>query len=131
VALRISGDKAAFFDCKFYAHQNTLYDHRGRHYFKNCYVTGTVDFIYGRSFYEGAELVALPDFGNPGTIAAQKRNETTLDTVTNKRHYHVRKCGSHLLGLQIISCFGVQGFSFVSQVQGWCTRGALGGATRG
>ncbi|KAG0629050.1 hypothetical protein M758_1G072900 [Ceratodon purpureus] len=82
VALRISGDKAAFFDCKFYAHQDTLYDHRGRHYFKNCYITGTVDFIfgYGRSFYEGAELVALPDFGNPGSITAQKRNETTLDT---------------------------------------------------
>jgi pectinesterase len=115
VALRISGDKAAFSDCKFYAHQDTLYDHRGRHYFKNCYVTGTVDFIfgYGRSFYVGAELVALPDFGNPGTITAQKRNETTLDTVTNKLHYHVCECGSHLLGVQIISCFGVQGFSFV------------------
>jgi hypothetical protein len=58
---------------------------------KNCYVTGTVDFIFGydRSFYEAAELVAHPDFGNPGTITAQKRNETTLDTVTNKLHYHV------------------------------------------
>lgn len=54
VAMRISGDMAAFYNCQFYAHQDTLYDHKGRHYFKNCHVSGTVDFVFGngRSFYE-------------------------------------------------------------------------------
>jgi hypothetical protein len=54
VALRISGDKAAFYGCRFLGHQDTLYDHQGRHFFKNCYIEGTVDFVFGngRSFYE-------------------------------------------------------------------------------
>jgi pectinesterase len=54
VALRISGDKAAFYGCRFLGHQDTLYDHKGRHFFKNCYIEGTVDFVFGngRSFYE-------------------------------------------------------------------------------
>lgn len=54
VALRISGTKAAFHNCSFYGDQDTLYDHKGLHYFNNCYIQGSVDFIfgYGRSFYE-------------------------------------------------------------------------------
>nr|XP_033511742.1 probable pectinesterase 68 isoform X1 [Nicotiana tomentosiformis] len=54
VALRISGNKAAFYDCSFYGSQDTLYDHKGLHYFNNCFIQGSVDFIfgYGRSLYE-------------------------------------------------------------------------------
>jgi len=42
VALRITGDKGAFFNCNFYGSQDTLYDQTGRHYFKNCYIEGTI-----------------------------------------------------------------------------------------
>jgi len=54
VALRISGDTAAFVGCKFLGAQDTLYDHIGRHYFKDCYIEGSVDFIFGNalSLYE-------------------------------------------------------------------------------
>lgn len=54
VALRVSGNKAAFFNCSFYGSQDTLYDHKGMHYFNNCFIQGSVDFIfgYGRSLYE-------------------------------------------------------------------------------
>lgn len=54
VALRISGTKAAFYNSSFYGSQDTLYDHKGLHYFKNCVIQGSVDFIfgYGRSLYE-------------------------------------------------------------------------------
>ncbi|KAF7818127.1 putative pectinesterase 29 [Senna tora] len=53
-AVRIAGDKCAFFDCAFLGVQDTLFDHRGRHYFKKCYIQGGVDFIYGdgQSIYE-------------------------------------------------------------------------------
>ena len=53
VALRISGDYAAFFNVNFYGAQDTLYDHKGRHYFYRCYIEGSIDFIFGngRSFY--------------------------------------------------------------------------------
>ncbi|XP_020588531.1 putative pectinesterase 63 [Phalaenopsis equestris] len=53
VALRISGDKAAFYRCKFLGYQDTLCDDKGRHFFKDCFIQGTVDFIFGnaRSIY--------------------------------------------------------------------------------
>ncbi|CAK9876876.1 unnamed protein product [Sphagnum jensenii] len=82
VALRISGDKAAFYGCRFLGHQDTLYDHKGRHFFKNCYIEGTVDFVFGngRSFYEDVELHSDPNYGIPGSITAQKRDEMTIET---------------------------------------------------
>lgn len=47
VAFRISADTAAFFGCRFLGAQDTLYDHLGRHYYKDCYIEGSVDFIFG------------------------------------------------------------------------------------
>jgi pectinesterase len=54
VALRITGDRAAFYNCSFYGFQDTLYDHKGRHYFENCYIHGSIDFVFGngRSLYK-------------------------------------------------------------------------------
>lgn len=54
VALRIAGDKAAFFRCGFYGAQDTLLDDSGKHYFKDCFIQGSIDFIFGnaRSLYE-------------------------------------------------------------------------------
>lgn len=54
VAARISGDKSAFYDCTFLGFQDTVYDYDGRHYFKNCTITGAIDFIFGngQSIYE-------------------------------------------------------------------------------
>ena len=49
VALRISADTAAFLGCKFLGAQDTLYDHFGRHYYKDCYIEGSVDFIFGNA----------------------------------------------------------------------------------
>lgn len=47
VAMRISGDRASFYNCKFIGFQDTLCDDRGNHFFKDCYVEGTVDYIFG------------------------------------------------------------------------------------
>lgn len=54
VALQITGTKGAFYGCTFMGYQDTLYDHKGLHYFKNCSIYGDVDFIfgYGQSLYE-------------------------------------------------------------------------------
>ncbi|KAE8671751.1 putative pectinesterase 68 [Hibiscus syriacus] len=54
VAFRISGDKAYFSGCGFYGAQDTLCDDAGRHYFKECYIEGSIDFIFGngRSMYK-------------------------------------------------------------------------------
>lgn len=49
VALRIGGDKAMFFKVRILGTQDTLLDDIGSHYFYQCYIQGTVDFIFGRA----------------------------------------------------------------------------------
>lgn len=45
--MRISGNKAAFYNSKFIGFQDTLCDDKGSHFFKDCHIEGTVDFIFG------------------------------------------------------------------------------------
>ncbi|XP_061373628.1 pectinesterase-like [Gastrolobium bilobum] len=47
VALRVQGDRSAFFDCAMRGYQDTLYAHAHRQYYRNCEISGTVDFIFG------------------------------------------------------------------------------------
>jgi len=48
VAVKTNGDRIAFFNCRFLGFQDTLYPSgQGRVYFKDCYVTGDTDFIFG------------------------------------------------------------------------------------
>ncbi|KAL2321572.1 hypothetical protein Fmac_025951 [Flemingia macrophylla] len=72
-AFRISGDKAYFSGCGFYGAQDTLCDDAGRHYFKKCYIQGSIDFIFGngRSMYKDCELHSIAT--RFGSIAAQDR----------------------------------------------------------
>ncbi|XP_047308338.1 probable pectinesterase 53 [Impatiens glandulifera] len=78
VAMRISGTKAAFYNCSFYGSQDTLYDHRGLHYFSNCFIQGSVDFIfgYGRSFYDRCTLYSVSP--KAASLTAQKRSTASL-----------------------------------------------------
>ncbi|GAB4030593.1 pectinesterase family protein [Spirosoma jeollabukense] len=51
VAAYITGDRAVFVNCRFLGFQDTLYtgmpEQYGRQYYKDCYVEGTIDFIFG------------------------------------------------------------------------------------
>ncbi|MGV9878784.1 pectinesterase family protein [Streptomyces sp. NPDC003006] len=55
VALKATGDRSAFFRCRFLGHQDTLYaDTRAltafaRQYFRDCCAEGDVDFVFGRA----------------------------------------------------------------------------------
>ncbi|MCC9137249.1 pectinesterase family protein [Pontibacter silvestris] len=51
VAVRIDGDKVMFKNCRFLGFQDTLYPHgeKSRQYYKDCYIEGTTDFIFGWS----------------------------------------------------------------------------------
>ncbi|KAH7428014.1 hypothetical protein KP509_10G071400 [Ceratopteris richardii] len=98
VALRISGDMAAFFNVNFYGAQDTLYDHKGRHYFYKCYIEGSIDFIFGngRSFYLECRLHSI---ANPsGSLTAQKRESTSEDTGFSFLRCVVTGSGSIYLG---------------------------------
>lgn len=51
VAVRVDGDKIIFDNCKFLGFQDTLYPRSttSRQYYKNCYIEGSTDFIFGAS----------------------------------------------------------------------------------
>ncbi len=51
VAVRVDGDRVTFTNCRFLGFQDTLYPHgeKSRQYYKDCYIEGTVDFIFGWS----------------------------------------------------------------------------------
>ncbi len=53
VALRVNGDRQAYYNCKLLGFQDTYYTWGGsgvgRTYHKNCYIEGNVDFIFGRN----------------------------------------------------------------------------------
>ncbi|GLT54866.1 hypothetical protein SLA2020_280280 [Shorea laevis] len=78
LAMRISGNKAAFYNCKFKGFQDTLCDDRGNHLFKNCYIEGTVDFIFGSgtSLYLNTVLYVLGDGGYTAITAHARELES-------------------------------------------------------
>nr|GLL23119.1 probable pectinesterase 8 [Ipomoea trifida] len=88
VAIRIAGDQAAFFGCGFFGAQDTLHDDRGRHYFKDCYIQGSIDFIFGngKSLYENCQLISIANPVAPGVksingaVTAHGRNSKEEDS---------------------------------------------------
>ncbi|XP_057827037.2 pectinesterase QRT1 [Cryptomeria japonica] len=72
VALRVVGDKAVFIDCQMVGHQDTLYDHSGKHFFLRCFIEGSIDFICGnaRSLYQNCILTSNAE--SWGAIAASQ-----------------------------------------------------------
>jgi len=67
VAIRVDGDRAVFENCRFLGNQDTLYTHgrESRQYYRNCYVEGTVDFVFGWStaVFEDCEIVCKGESG--------------------------------------------------------------------
>jgi len=60
VALHTEGDRLVFIGCRFLGHQDTIYTGMAgtRLFFKDCYIEGTTDFIFGPStaWFEGCTI---------------------------------------------------------------------------
>ncbi|KAK8933589.1 Pectinesterase QRT1 [Platanthera zijinensis] len=54
MALRQAGDKTLIYQSRILGSQDTLFDHIGKPYFYQCYIQGSIDFIFGiaRSLYQ-------------------------------------------------------------------------------
>uniref|UniRef100_A0ACD5XMV0 Uncharacterized protein n=1 Tax=Avena sativa TaxID=4498 RepID=A0ACD5XMV0_AVESA len=81
VALRVFGTKAAFYNCTIDGGQDTLYDHHGLHYFKDCVIRGSVDFIFGfgRSLYTECTIMSVTK--ETAILTAQQRTKAISDAI--------------------------------------------------
>ncbi|KAF8414248.1 hypothetical protein HHK36_002248 [Tetracentron sinense] len=98
VALRIAGDKAMFYRVRFLGAQDTLLDLSGTHYFYQCYIQGTVDFIFGnaRSLYQGCIIHSTAK--RTGAIAAHHRDSEEENTGFSFVNCTVNGTGRNYLG---------------------------------
>jgi PelA/Pel-15E family pectate lyase len=71
VAVLVEADRAVFKKCRFLGWQDTLYAKNGRQYYKDSYIEGHVDFIFGQAaaVFEKCDIHSKGD----GYIAAPMR----------------------------------------------------------
>ncbi|NRD21823.1 pectate lyase [Winogradskyella litoriviva] len=64
VALSVFSDEVAVVNCKLLGNQDTLYaSGKGKQYYKDCYIEGTTDFIFGSAtaLFENCEIYSKKD----------------------------------------------------------------------
>ncbi|XP_077239948.1 putative pectinesterase 63 [Tasmannia lanceolata] len=129
VALRIAGDKAAFYNCRFLGFQDTLLDQLGKHFFKDCYIKGTVDFVFGngRSIYLNCVLHSVAE--GVTAITAQGRTSVADKSGFSFVHCNITGSGkSYLSRAWMPSSRVVFAYSYLDTVVhpgGWDDKGFL------
>ncbi|ESQ30030.1 hypothetical protein EUTSA_v10011342mg [Eutrema salsugineum] len=78
VAFRSGSDFSVYHRCSFDGYQDTLYPHSNRQFYRDCDVTGTIDFIFGSAavVFQGCKIMPrqpLPRQFN--TITAQGKKD--------------------------------------------------------
>ncbi|KAK9734930.1 hypothetical protein RND81_04G172100 [Saponaria officinalis] len=98
VALRVSAEKAVFYKVNILGAQDTLLDESGSHYFYQCLIQGSIDFIFGnaKSLYQNSALHSIAN--QSGAIAAHHRNSPGEDTGFSFLNCSVTGSGKIYLG---------------------------------
>ncbi|KAL5812707.1 hypothetical protein ACOSQ3_027657 [Xanthoceras sorbifolium] len=92
VALRSASDLSVFYRCAFQGYQDTLMVHSQRQFYRECYIYGTIDFIFGNAavvFQNCNILVKRPLKGQANVITAQGRNDPYQNTAISIQNSRV------------------------------------------
>ncbi|ONI24900.1 hypothetical protein PRUPE_2G268300, partial [Prunus persica] len=79
LALRVSSNKSALFNCRLIGFQDTLCDDRGNHFFKDCFIEGTLHVLGNNEMT---------------VITAQARDSTSEDTGDSFVHCNITEIGN-------------------------------------
>ncbi|RDX61220.1 Pectinesterase 2.1, partial [Mucuna pruriens] len=86
VALRVGADQAIINRCKIAACQDTLYAHSNRQFYRDSFISGTVDFIFGNAavVLQKCKLVARKPLSYQNNmVTAQGRTNPNQNTGTS------------------------------------------------
>ncbi|KAG4403998.1 hypothetical protein GLYMA_01G240300v4 [Glycine max] len=86
VALRVGADQSVINRCRIDAFQDTLYAHSNRQFYRDSFITGTVDFIFGNAavVFQKCDLVARKPMDKQNNmVTAQGREDPNQNTGTS------------------------------------------------
>ncbi|GLJ10953.1 hypothetical protein SUGI_0138700 [Cryptomeria japonica] len=92
VALLVASDFSTFLSCNFSAYQDTLYVRKYRQFYRDCWISGTVDFIFGDSVVviQNSTLVARrPGENQKNALTAQGRTDPNENTGIVIQNCHI------------------------------------------
>ncbi|ORX57205.1 pectin lyase-like protein [Piromyces finnis] len=80
-ALYVYGDKCFFNNCNFLSHRNTLLSYHGIHYFRNCFIRGVTDIIwgFGRAGFENCIIHVVGKDGKTGYVTANGNEDSNFE----------------------------------------------------
>jgi pectinesterase len=106
VKTEYGSDKVVFKNCRILGYQDTLFANYGRQYYKDCYIGGHVDFIFGsgQAIFDKCEIISrdrskIPNgyIVAPSTDISQKYGFTFINCKLKKEFDDMEK-GSVYLG---------------------------------
>ncbi|RDX75484.1 Pectinesterase 3, partial [Mucuna pruriens] len=83
VALRSGSDRSVFYRCSFDGFQDTLYAHSNRQFYRECDISGTIDFIFGNAavVFQNCKIMPRQPLPNQfNTITAQGKKDPNQNT---------------------------------------------------
>lgn len=83
VALRSDSDLSVFYRCGIFGYQDTLYAHTMRQFYRECKISGTVDFIcgYATAVFQNCQILVKKGLqSQKNTITAQSKTDPNLSS---------------------------------------------------